>query len=414
MTKKPKRDTKVLATYNIKGGVGKTSAAVNLAYLAAASGHPTLLWDLDPQAASTYLFRVRPKVKGGGRGLLRRRSNAGDHIKATDHENLELLPADFSYRHLDLALDQFKKPAGRLRKVLAPLRDDYDYIFLDCPPSISLVSEAVFEASDALLVPVIPATLSSRAYEQLQELSQRGKVGRKGTTSIFAFFSMANVEKQLHLQVMQRLRQIKELTVLGAAVPIADEVEMMGEERNPVAVFAPESPAAVAYTALWAEVERRLRPEAAAEAAAAAAAGEAAGEAAASTPAPALEAGPSAESGTPPEAEAEPAPGPVADSAPDPVADPAAGPVADPAAGPVADPAAGPVADPAAGPVADSAPDPEAASAADPKGTSEPEPDQASEAVGAAGPESGEDQTGGVGVANPPVGGNSDTEDRSD
>ncbi len=266
MSKKPKRDTKVLATYNIKGGVGKTSAAVNLAYLAAVSGHPTLLWDLDPQAASTYLFRVRPKVKGGGRGLLRRRSNAGDHIKATDHENLELLPADFSYRHLDLALDQFKKPAGRLRKVLAPLRDDYDYIFLDCPPSISLVSEAVFEASDALLVPVIPATLSSRAYEQLQELSQRGKVGRKGTTSIFAFFSMANVEKQLHLQVMQRLRQIKELTVLGAAIPIADEVEMMGEERNPVAVFAPESPAAVAYAALWAEVERRLRPEAAAAA----------------------------------------------------------------------------------------------------------------------------------------------------
>ena len=68
---KPKRDTRVLATYNIKGGVGKTSAAVNLAYLAAQAGHPTLLWDLDPQAASTYLFRVRPKVKGGGRGLLR-------------------------------------------------------------------------------------------------------------------------------------------------------------------------------------------------------------------------------------------------------------------------------------------------------------------------------------------------------
>ena len=67
---KPKRDTRVLATYNIKGGVGKTSAAVNLAYLAAQAGHPTLLWDLDPQAASTYLFRVRPKVKGGGRGLL--------------------------------------------------------------------------------------------------------------------------------------------------------------------------------------------------------------------------------------------------------------------------------------------------------------------------------------------------------
>ena len=205
---KAKRDTRVLATYNIKGGVGKTSAAVNLAYLAAQAGHPTLLWDLDPQAASTYLFRVRPKVKGGGRGLLRKRSYAGDHVKATDHENLDLLPADFSYRHLDLALDQFKKPAARLRKVLAPLRDDYDYIFLDCPPSISLVSEAVFEASDALLVPVIPATLSSRAYEQLEELSRRARSGVRTSTSILAFFSMADVSKQLHLQVMERLRKI--------------------------------------------------------------------------------------------------------------------------------------------------------------------------------------------------------------
>ena len=61
--------TRVLATYNIKGGVGKTSAAVNLAYLAAKRGARTLLWDLDPQGASTYLFRVKPKVRGGGRKL---------------------------------------------------------------------------------------------------------------------------------------------------------------------------------------------------------------------------------------------------------------------------------------------------------------------------------------------------------
>jgi cellulose biosynthesis protein BcsQ len=67
--------SRVLATYNIKGGVGKTSAAVNLAYLAARDGASTLLWDLDPQGASTYLFRVRPKVRGGVRKLVRRRSD---------------------------------------------------------------------------------------------------------------------------------------------------------------------------------------------------------------------------------------------------------------------------------------------------------------------------------------------------
>jgi cellulose biosynthesis protein BcsQ len=252
-----KRQTKVLAAYNIKGGVGKTSAAVNLSYLASRDGHPSLLWDLDPQAASTYLFRVRPRVKGGGRGLLRLRTSAADHVKATDHDGLDLLPADFSYRHLDLALDQFKKPAQRLGRVLEPLRREYDYIFLDCPPSISLVSESVFETADALLVPVIPSTLSTRTYERLEALAKKGKVGRHNT-EIFAFFSMADVSKPLHLRMMNRLRKIEGLTMLGPAIPASDAIELMGEERNPVEVYAPQAPAALAYKALWAEVQDRL------------------------------------------------------------------------------------------------------------------------------------------------------------
>ncbi|MBV9002333.1 MAG: AAA family ATPase, partial [Solirubrobacterales bacterium] len=123
----------VLASYNIKGGVGKTSAAVNLAYLAARDGATTLLWDLDPQGASTYLLRVRPKVKGGGRRLVRGKTDATARIKGTDYERLDLLPADFSYRHMDLHLDAAKRPTRRLARVLAPLAPDYDYVFLDCP-----------------------------------------------------------------------------------------------------------------------------------------------------------------------------------------------------------------------------------------------------------------------------------------
>jgi cellulose biosynthesis protein BcsQ len=141
--------SQVLATYNIKGGVGKTSAAVNLATLAARDGAHTLLWDLDPQGASTYLFRVKPKVKGGGRKLVSGRSDVDALLTGTDTEGLDLLPADFSYRHMDLALSEARKPTTRLKSVLAPLRDEYDYTFLDCPPSISLVSESVFEVADA-------------------------------------------------------------------------------------------------------------------------------------------------------------------------------------------------------------------------------------------------------------------------
>jgi len=244
--------SRVLATYNIKGGVGKTSAAVNLAYLAAREGHATLLWDLDPQGASTFLFRVRPQVKGGAQKLVRLRTPVQDLIRGTDHDRLDLLPADFSYRHLDLALDAFKNPTRRLARVIAPLRDQYDFIFLDCPPSISLVSESVFETADALLVPIIPATLSSRTYEQLEALARGGPI-------VLAFFSMVEVRKSLHREVMARVRGIHRLTMLGAAIPSSDDIERMGEERDPVAAFAPASRAAMAYEALWWDVQRRIR-----------------------------------------------------------------------------------------------------------------------------------------------------------
>ena len=245
----------VLATYNIKGGVGKTSAAVNLAYLAARDGQRTLLWDLDPQAASTFLFRVRPQVRGGSLGLIRRRTPVLAQVKATDHPGLDLLPADFSYRHMDLALDAFKRPTRRLGKVLEPLMDEYDLILLDCPPSVSLVSESVFEAADALLVPIIPATLSSRTYEQLAELTREGETG----PAVYAFFSMVDVGRPLHREVMARLRATHQVTMLGAAIPASDDIERMGEERNPVSAYAPGSVAALAYEALWWDLRRRLR-----------------------------------------------------------------------------------------------------------------------------------------------------------
>jgi chromosome partitioning protein len=112
---------KVYATYNIKGGVGKTSTAVNLAHLAARNGLQVLLWDLDPQAAATFLFRVRPRVKSGTKALVRGTRSLDDAIKATDFDSLDLVPADFSYRSMDLQLDDMNRPTRRIRQLLQPL-----------------------------------------------------------------------------------------------------------------------------------------------------------------------------------------------------------------------------------------------------------------------------------------------------
>jgi chromosome partitioning protein len=244
---------KVVATYNIKGGVGKTSAAVNVAALAAADGLRTLLWDLDPQGAASFLFRVRPKVRGGGRKLVRGRSDITEVLRGTDVEGLDLLPSDFSYRHMDLVLDESGKPIRRLRKLLAPLGEHYDLAVLDCPPSISLVSESVFDAADALLVPLIPSTLTVRTFEQLGEFLE--EVDRR--PDVLAFFSMVDRRKRLHRQVVESLPAGRG-DIAAAVVPAATEVELMGVDRAPVVVRWPRSRGARAYSALWVELRERL------------------------------------------------------------------------------------------------------------------------------------------------------------
>lgn len=243
----------VLATYNIKGGVGKTAAAVNLAHLAARAGERVLVWDLDPQGAATFYFRVKPKRKGG-RKLVAGKRALDDAIKATDFDNLDLVPADFSFRNLDLLLDDAGKPERRLRRLLKPLAEEYDRVFLDCAPSISLASESVFRAADALIVPLIPTTLSLRTYDQLLSFATERDFGR---LRILPFFCMADRRKRLHREIVDATLADRP-EFLRTVVPYASDVERMGVERKPLAAFAPRSPAAAAFTALWEEIAAAL------------------------------------------------------------------------------------------------------------------------------------------------------------
>ena len=251
---------KIYATYNIKGGVGKTTAAVNLAYLSAEQGQRTLLWDLDPQGAASFLFRIKPRVKGGGRALIRGTKALDAAIKGTDFDDLDLLPADFTYRNMDLLLGGADgKPTRRIAELLRPLACEYDRVFLDCPPSISLVSENVMHAADVLLVPIIPTTLSLRTLDQLTEFVA-GFNGRR--PEVRAFFSMADRRKKLHREIIQDL-STERAVVSPTVIPSLSVIERMSVERAPVTAFAPRTQAARAYRALWAELSEPVQARAA-------------------------------------------------------------------------------------------------------------------------------------------------------
>ncbi|HEY9050399.1 MAG TPA: AAA family ATPase [Gammaproteobacteria bacterium] len=244
----------VIACYNIKGGVGKTSTAVNLAYLASLEGMKTLIWDLDPQGAASFYYKVKPKIKGGIDHILDKKSDIEKNIKGTDYDNLDILPSDFSYRHMDLLLDESKKPQKKLKKIIRQLADQYDYIFLDCPPSISLVTESVFYASDILIIPTIPTTLSLRTLDQIIKFKDKHSLDK---VKLLAMFSMVDRRKLMHRLIVDKPPAINAI-FLQTSIPYASEVERMGVELKPVNIFARSSRSALSYVELWKEVRSQI------------------------------------------------------------------------------------------------------------------------------------------------------------
>jgi len=245
---------RTVAIWSIKGGVGKTAAAVNIAYAASLGGTRTLLWDLDPQGAASFYLRVPARLEGGARIVVDHTTDLGWHARPTEFDNLSLLPADFSFRRLDLELDATKKPRKQLARLLKPLATRYDLVIMDCPPSVSLVSEAVVRAADAVLVPVIPSTLSIRTLEQIREfVVEHGR----GHTELLPFLSMVDRRKAMHLELCERC--LADPDFLRTVIPSASVVERMGLTRAPVAATLPTQPVAQAFAALWQEVAARLR-----------------------------------------------------------------------------------------------------------------------------------------------------------
>lgn len=238
-----------VAVYSLKGGVGKTTFAVNLAWASArVSRRRTLLWDLDPQAASTWLL-----TEGNGSGqeaqaVFSRSVDARSLCRPSRFEGIDVLGADTSLRGLDRMLFDIGKKK-RLARLIDGLSSDYDRIILDCPPGLTETAEQVLQASDLVIVPVIPSPLSQRALGEVARfMVQKG--GRH--PPILPVFSMVDRRRSLHSRAMQEQPD-------WPVIAMASAIEQMTVKRAPLGDFAPSSLAAVSYANLWTAIERRLQ-----------------------------------------------------------------------------------------------------------------------------------------------------------
>jgi chromosome partitioning protein len=242
----------IVAVTNIKGGVGKTTTAVNLAYLCASGGRSTVLWDLDPQGAATYTLRCEPNSSAAAKKLVTGKQELPELLVHSAHEKLDVIPADFSYRNFDVHLSERKRPTERLLKMSRSLSEQYDVLFLDCPPGISLLSENVLRAADVVIVPLLPTPLSVRMLAQLRDY-----VVSTGWDdfALLPFFSMVDRRKSLHHEIIESTR--KEFpSLLKTEVPYASAIERMSLRRLPLPAYSPKSPEGLIYADLWREVER--------------------------------------------------------------------------------------------------------------------------------------------------------------
>ncbi len=237
-----------LGIYNLKGGVGKTASAINLAYLSAADGLRTLVWDLDPQGSSSYYLKAKA---GTGAKKLYGDTDLSLSVQDSEFENLWIVPSDLSARNADLMLNEMRQSKRKLATLLTSVKKDYDVVFLDCPPGISLLHENIFTASDWILMPNIPTTLSVRSYETVKEYFEENGLN-KG--KIKCFFSMVDHRKNLHHETMQEFYRDK--LFLKNYIPYLSDIEKMGVNQNPLFEFANSSYAAQCFRDLWKEVKK--------------------------------------------------------------------------------------------------------------------------------------------------------------
>ena len=249
---------KIIAIANQKGGVGKTTTAVNLSAALAQAGKKVLMADLDPQGNTTSGLGCRVNERNSVYDAMMGRTPLAECVQKTEIKKLRLIGADIRLAGAEVELVSVNEREFYLKKLLGAVRDDYDFIFVDCPPSLSLLTLNALAAADSVLVPIQCEYYALEGVTALMNTINRVKHTFNPRLEIEGILlTMLDGRTNLGIQVVDQVKKHFRKDVFATMIPRNVRLGEAPSHGEPICLYDPKSSGAIAYEALAKEVLAR-------------------------------------------------------------------------------------------------------------------------------------------------------------
>ncbi|MBY0757334.1 AAA family ATPase [Clostridium sardiniense] len=251
------KNTKVISLFNIKGGVAKTTSTANLGACLSQQNKKVLLIDLDPQSNLTKLFKSYSiDDLSIANALLNKKININEIIKQTDFENIDIIPSNIklAFAEREILLDVSRSQQNRLSRAIKNIEENYDYILIDCPPSLNMITINSLCASDDVLVPIKIDKFALDGLEYLLDSIEEIKDEFNPDLNFKGCFVTMDTATTVNRQIKKELKNILEDKLFNTTIKQNVKVIESTFEESPVVFSSKKARASVNYKDLVKEV----------------------------------------------------------------------------------------------------------------------------------------------------------------